>query len=70
MTPVTLMICSASAFVVGVAVVLFNMMLMMRGGKPSGIWFLVHALFGILCACASTGLVGGFIWFLVDKYAG
>ena len=73
MTPGTLMIISGILFGVFLVALFANFFLLMGKAERSfsmpGINFMLHGVLGVLTGISFLGLVGGFVWFLVDKYA-
>ena len=71
MTPTSMMLYGGIAAVVGFLIAGFNMIRMMGNHrKMGGGSFMVHLLFGGIMSVGGLCAIGGFIWFLVDKYAG
>ena len=74
MTPISMMLYFGIAATVGFLVAGYNMLNMIAGGmmrgKLRGHQFVIHILFAGLMAVGILGVIGGFVWFLIDKYAG
>ena len=68
MTPGTLMLWSGIAFVVGLVIVIVNFAGIIGDRKLSGGGVFVHLFVGAITGCGFLGLVGGFVWFLIDKF--
>lgn len=74
MTPGMLMVISGIVLVVSILVTVGNFANMankMMQGEPSltGSRFMVHCFGGIAIGISTLALVGGFIWFLLEKFA-
>jgi len=73
MTPGVLMAISGILFGVFLIVLFVNFFMLMgrseRSFEMPRINFILHGVLGMLTGISFLGLVGGFVWFLVDKYA-
>lgn len=68
--PALMMVVCVSVFALSLLVVASNFARAMRTGKLTGLFMLIHIVIGGLSAGSGLGLVAGFTWFLVDRYAG
>jgi len=68
MTPGAMMGYCAIGFVVGLAAVIFNIAAAMKGNLGGGT-IIRHLIGGLITGVSGFGVIGGFIWFLVEKLA-
>ena len=68
--PVLMMVICGIVFGASLLIVAINFARMMGSGKMNGLAVIVHLVIGGLSALSGLGLAAGFIWFLIDRYAG